>query len=87
MQFYLAETVMFIKKLQLIFLYFGLMDWGVGHLTVVVGMRGRAFDHHSRNGGRGICQRKLPAGLGICPFFLMLGDLLGGCSRLKLTCI
>ena len=29
------------------------------------GLEGRAFDHHSRNGGRGICQQKLPAGPGI----------------------
>ena len=26
------------------------------------GLEGRAFDHHRRNGGRGICQQKLPAG-------------------------
>ena len=25
------------------------------------GLAGRAFDHHSRNGGWGICQQKLPA--------------------------
>ena len=28
---------MFIKKWQLMSLYFGLMDWGAGHLTVIVG--------------------------------------------------
>ena len=31
---------------------------------------GRAFDHHRRNGGRGICQQKLPAGPGIWTIFL-----------------
>ena len=29
------------------------------------GLEGRAFDHHRRNGGRGICQQKFPAGLDI----------------------
>ena len=29
----------------------------------------RAFDHHNRNGGRGICQQKLPAGPSIFQFF------------------
>ena len=38
-------------------LYIGLMDWHGG----------RAFGRHSRNGGRGICQQKLPAGPGIWP--------------------
>ena len=28
---------MFIKKLQLKFLYIGRMDWGAGHLTIIVG--------------------------------------------------
>ena len=46
------------------------------------GLEGRAFDHHRRNGGRGICQEKLPAGPGIWTIFLnargMPGDLPGG---------
>ena len=53
---------------------------------------GRAFDHHSRNGGGwGICQQKLPAGLGIYlnNFFHMPGVCPGvwpgGCSWLELT--
>ena len=47
---------------------FVLMDW-----------RGRAFGHHSRNGGgRGICQQKLPAGPGICPIFSNARGLPGG---------
>ena len=37
------------------------------------GLGGRAFDHHSRNGGHGICQQKMPATPGISPFFQMLG--------------
>ena len=42
----------------------------------------RAFDHHSRNGGRGIYQQKLQFEQffqmpGVCPE--------GGCSRLDLT--
>ena len=56
------------------------------------GLEGRAFDHHRRNGGRGICQQKLPAGPGIWMIFSnvrgMPGGLPwggGGCSRLELT--
>ena len=30
---------------------------------------GQAFDRHSRNGGRGLCKQKLPAGPDICPVF------------------
>ena len=33
------------------------------------GLEGRAFDHHRGNGGRGICQQKLPAGPGIWTIF------------------
>ena len=33
------------------------------------GLGGREFDHQSRNGEWGICQRKLPAGPGIWPIF------------------
>ena len=33
------------------------------------GLGDQAFDHHSRNEGRGNCQQKLPAGPGICPIF------------------
>ena len=60
MKFYWAETVIFIKKWQLhvIFLCIGWMDRG-----------GQAFDHHSRNGGQGIGQQKLPVGPGIWPIF------------------
>ena len=44
--------------MQLIFLYLGRWTGGGG---------GRAIVHHSMNGGRGICQQKLLAGLGIRP--------------------
>ena len=57
---------MFIEKWQLIFVYW----WE--------GLGGRAFDHHSRNGGRGICQQKLPAGPGICPIVSNTRGLPGG---------
>ena len=54
---------MFIEKSQLIFLY-----------TVSVGWTGgRAFDQHSRNGGPGICQQKLPAGWVFVQFFSNAG--------------
>ena len=36
------------------------------------GLEGRTFDHHRRNGGRGICQQKLPAGPGIWTIFSKL---------------
>ena len=52
------------------------------------GLGDRAFDRHSRNGGRGICQRKLLAGPGILPFFSNARRLPGEgerCSRLELT--
>ena len=42
------------------------------------GLGGRAFDHHSRNGERGICKRILPAGPGICPIFSNARGLPGG---------
>ena len=67
MQFYWAETVMFIKIWQPITLYIDRMD-----------LEGRAFDHHRRNGGRGICQQKLPAGPGIWTIFLNAGGMPGG---------
>ena len=34
---------MFIKNWQLMFLYIGLMDWGAGHLTIIVGTGDGAF--------------------------------------------
>ena len=37
MQFYWAETVMFIKIWQLIILYIVRMDWRAGHLTTTEG--------------------------------------------------
>ena len=46
---------------------------------------GRAFNHHSRNGGRGICQQKLPAGLGICQIFSNSRGLPGGLPGGKLA--
>ena len=46
---------------------------------------GPGLDHHRRNGGRGICQQKLPAGLGIWIFFQMPGGLPGG-GMLKAIC-
>ena len=54
---------MFIEKWQLMFLYIGRMDWGGG------GGGRRAFDHHNRNGERGICQQKLRTGPSIFQFF------------------
>ena len=49
---------MFIKKCHAANIFvFRSMDWGGG----------RAIVHHSMNGGRGICQQKLLAGLGIRP--------------------
>ena len=38
MQLYGAKTVMFIK-----ILYIDRMDWGAGHLTIIVGTGGGAF--------------------------------------------
>ena len=49
----------YVKKWKLIFLYIGRMDWGGA----------RAFDQHSRNGGRAIGKQKLPARPGISPGF------------------
>ena len=51
---------------------------------------GPAFDHHSRNGGRGICQKTCPRGRAFEQFFQKHGlcpglNLPGGCSRLELT--
>ena len=57
MQFYWAETVTFNKMATNTFVY-----WSDG-------LGGRAFDHHSRNGERGICQQILPAGPGIWTMF------------------
>ena len=45
MQFYCAETVMFITNGQLIFSYIGQMDCAAGHLANIVGVVSRAFDH------------------------------------------
>ena len=46
----------------------------------------RAFDHHGRKGGRGICQQKMPAGSGISPIFFNVRALPGGmlASRIDL---
>ena len=43
---------MFIKKLQIIFLYIGRMDLGAGHLAIIVGMGGGAFDNKNCRQGR-----------------------------------
>ena len=59
------------QKWQLIFSYIYWSD-GVGE---------RAFDCHSRNVERGICQRKMPAGPGIWPFFFKCPG-----SQQELTC-
>ena len=45
------------------------------------GLWGQAFDHHGRNRERGICQQKMPAGLGIWPIFQMHRVCLGGAAR------
>ena len=42
------------------------------------GLGGRVFDNHSRNGGQGICQQKLPTGTGILPIFSSAQGLPGG---------
>ena len=66
MQFYWAAAVMFIKMMVTNnFVY-----WSAG-------LEGPAFDHHRRNGGRGICQQKLLVGLGIWMIFQMPGGLPG----------
>ena len=51
------------------------------------GLGGGAFDHHSRNGGRGICHAtKIACRAGhLSSFFKRLGFARGGCSRLELT--
>ena len=42
------------------------------------GVGGRAFDHDSRNGGRGICQQNCPQGRAFDQFFQMPGVFPGG---------
>ena len=78
MQFYWAETVMFIKIWQAITLYIDRMDWGAGHLTTT---EGTGVEHlptkivrkagHLNNFFK-------------CPGYAR-GFGLGGCSRLELT--
>ena len=48
----LKHAVMFIKKCRATDIFY-------------TSGKGRVFDNHSRNGGAGICQQKLPAGPGI----------------------
>ena len=67
MQFYWAETVMFIKIWQPITLYIDRMDWRAGHLITTEG-----------TGVRGICQQKFPAGPGIWKFFSNARGMPGG---------
>ena len=58
---------MFIEKWQLIPLYIGGMDWGPGHLTIIVGTgdpQGRTFVHFFSN-ARGLL-RSLRRGGGEC---------------------
>ena len=43
------------------------------------GLEGRAFDHHRRNGGWGICQQKLPQNRAFEQFFQMAGVCPGVC--------
>ena len=67
------KQLFFIRKWQLVFLYIGRMDWGAaGRATSIfvywsdgLGSRGQGIWSSSRNGGRGICQQKLPAGPGM----------------------
>ena len=69
---------MFIKKWQLIFLDIGWMDWGAGHLTVIVGMEDGAFANKICPQGRAFDQFfQMP---GVCQGFAR-----GGCPRLELT--
>ena len=61
-------------KWQLIILYIDRMDWGAGHLTIIVGTGGGAF-----------ANKNCPQDRAFEHFFQMPGVCLGGCSRLELT--
>ena len=68
---------MFIKIIKII-LYFDRMDWGAGHLTIIVGTGGGAFANKNCPQGRAFEQFfQMP---GVCRGFAR-----GGCSRLELT--
>ena len=67
MQFYWAETVMFIKIWQPITLYVDRMDWRAGHLTTTEGTGGGAFANKNCPQGRAFKQffsnaRGMPGG-------------------------
>ena len=56
MQFYWAETVMFVKKWKLIFSQIGRMNWGAGHLIIIEGTGGWAFANKDCPRGRAFDQ-------------------------------
>ena len=63
MQFYCAETVMFIKIRQPITLYIDGMNWRAGHLTTTEGTGGGAFANKNCPQGRAFEQFfKCPGG-------------------------
>ena len=67
---------MFVTKWQLIILYIDRMDWGAGHLTIIVETGGGVFTN-----------KNCPQGRVFHHFFQMLGVCPGpgACSRLELT--
>ena len=67
MQFYCAETVMFIKIRQPITLYIDRMDWRAGHLTTTEG-----------TGGGASANKNCPQGRAFEQFFQMLRVCPGG---------
>ena len=63
---------MFIEKWHLIFLYIGRMEWGAGHLTILIGTGDGAF-----------ANKNCPPDQAFFNFFFRVCP--GGCSRLELT--
>ena len=66
-------------KWQQVILYIDRMDWGAGHLSIIVGTGGRAFANKNCPQGRALEQFFQMPGVcpGVCPG--------GGCSRLEST--
>ena len=64
-------------KWQLIILYIDQMDWGAGHLTIIVGKGGYLPTKTARRAGHLNIFFQMPR---VCP-----GVCQGGCSRLELT--
>ena len=67
MQFYWAETVIFIELWQLIILYIDWIDWSAGHLTTTEGTGSGAFANNNCPQGREFEKnsnvRDMPGGL------------------------